>query len=370
MTSRWQAKQIWWVPFLLAIFSLCVPVAKASQVQPAAETDSIRSQFEDLIQQRINFYNNAFPELQFVHLRGGLGWSVDMQFVPILLGQAPTSLDYEHPASARDDLMVVSFKRLEIMLRDSHPSASLFRKSTDGLARRRNVCIITLNPDALATSDVDATSEMLNLPRTMVERVHPARYLDTEDHVAFAIDHEAFHCLDSMYNGPVPRSHQPYGRNYALFRNENGADAFAVAMNIHRHGELTRYARNIMNVRALALMDDPDHYTWAIIQHVLELNPATVAATPVQSLFAVAGRIRDRLAPAYEQYVAYRVAVHEMRSQLGNQESAAVSVAHGVVAHESNIKTVALVKQTRFWFNQLFTDEPFSLMRERLSAFW
>jgi len=370
MGRRWHSIPWRSAALITALLFLFPPVLAASRDPEAPGPDRFRARIETLVQQRIDFYNESFPALQFVHLRGGLGWSVDMQFLPLLLGQRAVSLDYEHPVSARDGLMQVSLKRLEIMLRQSEPSASLFRKSTDGLARRENVCIITLDPDVLATSDLETTSAMLNLPRSMIERMHPARYLDAEDHVAFAIDHEVFHCLDALYNGPVPRSHQPYARNYAFFRNENGADAFAVAMNIHRHGSLTRYARNIMNVRALALMNDPDHYTWATIQHVLELQPATMAATPVQTLFSVAARIRDRLAPAYEQYVAYRLAVHEMRAHLGSEETAAVAVAHGVVTREGGNDSVTLLKRTRFWFNQLFTDEPFSLMRERLLALW
>jgi len=371
MGKRWSAtRQFWQGPALAALLLSCPPAIQANSGTSAPDPLSVHARFEQLIQDRIEFYNTAFPKLQFVHLRGGLGWSVDMQFLPLLLGQQPASLDYEHPADLRDELMQVSLQRLEIMLRGSHPSASLFKKGTQGLARRENICIITLDPDVMGTNDLDTTSEMLDLPRATIERMHPARYLDTEDHVAFAVDHEVFHCLDAFYNGPVPRSHQPYARNYALFRNENGADAFAVAMNIHHHGALTRYARNIMNVRALALMNDPDHCTWATIQRVLELNPETVAATPVQNLFKVAGSIRDMHAPSYEQYVAYRVAAHEMQVNLSREETATVTTVKAGGTRGSGSQAITLARQTQFWFNQLFSDEPFSELRNKLRLHW
>jgi len=371
MTKRWQAAHRFWQGALLVAILLCGPAAiRANPDVAIADAPSVHARYDQLIQARIDYYNSLFPSIHFVHLRGGMGWSVDMQFLPLLLGADATSLDYEHPKSLRQDLMQVSLKRLEIMLRDSQPSASLFRKGTAGLARRENVCVITLNTDALGTTDLEMTQEMLDLPATTVAQIHPARYLDSEDHVLFAIDHEVFHCFDALYNGPVPQSRKPYARNLAAFRSESGADAFAVAMNIRRHGYLTRYARNIMNIRALALINDPDHCTWATIQHVMELNPETITAAPAETLFAVASRIRDMRAPNYDQYVAYRVAVHELQAQLKSGSLEPLPQAQGGGTRGSGDRAATLARQTRFWFKQLFLDEPLDELRHQLLAMW
>jgi hypothetical protein len=343
----------------LAVALISVGPVKAETTNHASlsQSISIRDRFDNLVNARIEFYNQQFPEIQFVNLFGGDFWRMDMQFIPILLGKTATSLDYEHPKELREDLMTVSLGRLAIMLRETMPSASLYRTGEGALARKNNVCIMTINTDVFAKSDRDATLTMIDISQEQFRKLHPSRYLNATQHLEFTVDHEVYHCLDAYFNGPVLQTHDPFAGEYASYRSENGADAFGVAMNIRQHGHLTDYAKNIMHMRALSLYnDDPNHFTWNSILRVFELNPDTLAQGAVLSIFIAATDIRDTLVPNYNEYLRYRTSAPRATFELGM-----IPDEHEIKHPEMDKETTQnLVQNSSFWYDMLFVSTPLS----------
>jgi len=218
----------------------------------------------------------------------------------------------------REDLIAVSVMRVQWMLQNSLSSAALFAVGEDGAADRASLCVITLNPETVPTSDLDATRAMLDLPDVVFTRMVPAGYLDHEQHLEFVLNHEAYHCLDSYYNGPAPMSDKRYAGEHRFFHNENGADAYGILMDVRRRGQITRYAENMLRVRALSLLNgDPNHYTHQAIAKVLQHDSVALARLTPRQAFDLASRIRAEVMPDYDDYVAYRAAAFQAMQHLG-----------------------------------------------------
>lgn len=273
---------------------------------------------EQIVTQRVAFYNKAFPQLQFVRLRGGPGAHTEFARLQELLGRGAASMDYEHPADLRGTLLQAVMGRVQIMLDERAASASLFRVGDSAQASQPYLCVLTLDAGMVAHSDAQATRHLLDLSEHTFGRVHPSNYLDDEAHLAFVVDHEVYHCLDAFYNGPVPMSTRTYAAPFAFFRNENGADAFGVAMHLREHGRATAYTGNLLRIRALALLSaDPNHFTHAAIRRVLQRDPRRLRAMTPLEMVGIATQVRDAVAADYRQYVQFRIAAIKASRALG-----------------------------------------------------
>jgi hypothetical protein len=259
--------------------------------------------------------------------------------------------------------MAVTKERLQLMLQNDVVSASMFRVGRDSILDRPYLCLITLNPASVVTSDFEATQYMLDLPEEVIARVHPARYLDHIDHLQFAIDHEAFHCLDSYYHGGVPRTDREFGGEYHLFRRESAADAYAMALHIKERGEITPYARNLVLVRALWLFSDtPNRCTFETVRELLKFDPKSLAMRSTEELIELAVHIRDRTVGTYESYVAQRAAALRAAQGLGLAPES-YGEPWGEVAGETSIQALVdfLTNRYEFYYGRLFNDSPIPL---------
>ena len=70
---------------------------------------------KSIVSEKLSFYNERFPRIQFVHAKGGGQWHEDYTTVLTLLGKEATSLDYEHPEEFRQDLVDVNLHRIKVM---------------------------------------------------------------------------------------------------------------------------------------------------------------------------------------------------------------------------------------------------------------
>jgi hypothetical protein len=272
----------------------------------------------ELIAARLALYGKTFPEIEFVHTTGGAGWRRDMARVLALLGQEATNLDYEHPPHLADALLDVSLQRLSAMMRYGAPSASLFRAGYLGKAHRKRLCVINVDPAAVAPDDQGATRAMLDIDDSNFARIDPGRYLDNHDHLRFVVDHEVYHCLDSYYNGPTPMSERRLAGEFDAFENEIGADLFGAAMHVHDRGRITDYVKNLVAIRALSLYNnDPDHYTYDALMQIMGLEPATLAQASPRGVFDLATVLRNAAVPSYGEYVRYRAAALQAAHKLG-----------------------------------------------------
>lgn len=303
--------------FALGLFVGLLLVADPSMAEDMTGEEALNA----IISERLADYARDFPDIEFVHLRGGEDSFLSILQLRRLLGQGATNLVYEHPPELSSDLMEVSLRRVQYMLTTDSASSSLFRVGEHAAASRPELCVITLSPPTVAASDRVATEYMMPIDVAELPRTPAAHLLDHRMHLEFVVDHEVFHCLDAYANGPIPMSDQEHWGDYMAHLNEHGADAFAVAMHVKRHGEQTDYPRNLLLVRALALLgEDSNHFTPESIHQMLDrLEGSRILGemTP-NALITLAHWVRKDVVGDYESYLQFRSAAQEAVWQTSN----------------------------------------------------
>ncbi len=282
---------------------------------------------EHTTRDRFDYYNRAYADILFIHLNPACAWAGDYDAFTQALGPDATNMDYAHPPAVRKDLLDLSLARVRWMLDHREPSASLFKRAGHNGSTKSLICTITLEADDFARNDRVATESMLDLDARLLSRVAPRHYLDFLDQIRFTIDHEAYHCLDAVRNGPMPMSQLEHYDHYYAFRNENGADAYAAMMHARNYGRVTGFIENMQRIRALTILNnDLQHYTVAALEHVLA-TPLNELMVPLDSgIVALATRIEDEVMPSYDQFIALRDSVHrELRMLFEHEATAAVA---------------------------------------------
>jgi hypothetical protein len=283
-------------------------------VQP--EGDAVLS---GIIKRKQRFYAETFPELEFIVLEGGKSWAEDFEGLSELLGPAPVSLDYEHPSKLREDLIYVSLERIRLMLVGNSPSASLIR-TDEAMDRHAKLCIITINPQAIAADNRIATHYLIEPYHEIQGEITKENLVDRKYFLEFVFDHEIYHCLESHLIGPQPMSHLEYWADYYDYRHEIGADTFAIAMHIKRHQAVTGFVNKMIRIRGLSLYcDDCNHWTPHAIEHVAKTDPVKLISMDTMELFRYASSLRDDIAHDYKSYLLYRSAAKEVCSLLNSK---------------------------------------------------
>ncbi len=316
-----------------------------------------------VIRQKIDYYNKTYPEIHFVQINGGDDWHGDMVAIMTMLGSNPDALDYQHPPDLREMLMDVTMERLKIMLEADVVSATLFRVGQDSIVGRANLCVITLNPYVFVANDYQATRYMLDLDDDVMKKVQPSRYLDHIHHLMFTLDHEAFHCLDSYFNGGAPQTDKELGGEYNLFKRESISDAYAMAMHIREHGDITPYAKNITHARALWLFSDsPNRCTFETIREILAYDVKVIRSVSVQELIRLVTHIRNKTVGDYDAYVEQRVAALNAAMEMGMDISFYGKQWEEAGARQANAALVQyLVNRYEYYYAKLFTNDPILL---------
>jgi hypothetical protein len=338
--------------------------------QKPLTTVSTGSQLEHIIQNRINYYNNKYPDIHFVHLAGGKDWPSELIAIITMLGSQVSAMDYQHPPKLREDVMEASLERLRRMLKYDIVSATLFSVGQDSIFERPQLCVITLNPEAFVASDREATQYMLDVSDEVIEKIHPSRYLDHKDHLEFTLDHEAYHCLDSHYHGGVPMTQETLGGEYHLFRRESVADAYAMAKHIKSRRKVTAYARNMVHYRALWMFtDSPNRCTFETIREVLKYPPGTLVNMSDAELRELAVELRDKAVRPYDGYVRQRTAAVKAAKILGLDPVLYGDQWCDCEKMETEPELVAfLVNRYRYYYDQLFTNNVVPLEAPPLSG--
>ena len=316
-----------------------------------------------VIKKKIDYYNSTYPDILFVQVDGGVKQHGDLKAIKGMLGTGADALDYQHPADLREMLMDATMERLRIMLERDAVSATLFKVGESSTIDRTNLCIITLNPVEYVANDYYATRYMLDLSDAEMKKVHPARYLDHIHHLQYTVDHEAFHCLDSVFNGGVPQTYEKWGGEYNMFRRESIADAYAMVMHIREHGDVTRYAQNMAHIRALWLYaDSPNRCTFETVREVLRYDDKVIRSVTVKDLIGLVTHIRDRSVGDYQTFVAQHAATVEAARQMDIDISFYGQQWQEMQSIKTNPALVKyLLNRYKFYYAKLFTDEPIPL---------
>ncbi len=312
-----------------------------------------------LLNKKLEYYRAQYPEILIINLEGGVDFPADMVTLDLVLGHQPVSLDYDHPAEQREDLMIVSFERIIRMLRYQAPSAAMF-KADNPLGWQEHVCVLTINPRKIADDSIQSTRNLLNLPVEVIRQIPRDFQLLPGDYLEFVIDHEIYHCLKSMYVGPQQRSHKQFWAEYNQFTEEQGADAFALGMHIKTRGELSPFASNIRRIRGMSLYNaDPDHLTCRALQQVMEVPVEELAGMSSNQIFELANLIKNRLAVDYPEYLQILAAAVQAMKELGVEALIAEELLEGtkgVPAEPMQVKE--LVTNARRCLSELSGDGP------------
>ena len=271
------------------------------------------------IKKRLDYYNQTFPYIQFVHLKNG-EWEKSLQALELFIGYQATSLDYEHPKELREDLLYVTVTKIQMMLINKITSSYLFKVGEMPVASKQHTCVITLDAATNVLTNQVATQYFIDLPLDTLKSLPEKSYLDKEQHLNFIIDHEAFHCLDSYHYGGIPMSMKEYSTRYDTYKREIQADMFAIAMHVRRNKKLTRYANNIMTLRAMTLINgELQHDSSSAMQLMINSDKENFIHTQPMELVKKVKQLYKTIAPNYEQYINFRVAAIEVVGMLGKQ---------------------------------------------------
>ena len=310
------------------------------------------------INEKLEYYKLLYPEISFLLLKGDSQVLADMMLLGKTLGRQPKSMDYEHPPELREDLITVSLKRIQLMLQYKMPSASLFM-TEDEDNKRKPVCVLTIHPEEVALDSILATQSLLDLPQKIIKKVPKKFRLKSDDYLEFVIDHEVYHCLQAKFIGPQKMSYKEYAGKYYNFHNEQGADAYAIAMHINTRLEVTAFARNILRVRGMSLYSaDPDHLTCKALQQVFKISVEDIAEMNAKEIFEMANKIRERLTISYDEYIRYMASSIQAMKELGVGELVTDELRNIVSQVQSDpVQVNELVTNTHRYLSNLSCSE-------------
>ena len=339
---------------------LCSAIAVTTcgvNAQSDSDTHDKSKVLDSQLNEKLEFYRHLYPEISFMILKGGDELVADMMALDLALGYQPSSLDYEHPPKLREDLMIASANRIVYMLQYRMPSASLF-KADDPLGWQAHICVLTINPDEIAADSVQATRNLLDLPQEFIQKTPEDFRLQASDYLEFVIDHEVYHCLQSMYVGPQKMSQKEFWGEYNSFLNEQGADVYAMGMHINTRLEVSSFAKNILRIRGMALYTaDPDHLTCKALQQIFKVPVKDIAEMSAKEIFDKAKHIQERLAMSYDEYIQYLASSVQALKVLGVEDLVSDELRSRIKGVQSNPAQVReLVANTRRYLSELSCD--------------
>ena len=244
------------------------------------------------------------------------------------------------------------------MLQYKLPSASLFKADTP-LGWQENLCVLTIDPDEIAADSIRATRHLLDLPEDFIQRISDDLRLNPTDYLEFVIDHEVYHCLQSMYVGPQKMSKKEFWGEYNSFLNEQGADAYALGMHINTRLELPSFARNILRIRGMSLYTaDPDHLTCKALQQIFKVPVEDIAEMNAKEIFDTAHQIQERLAMSYDEYIQYLASSIQAMKELGVEGLVSDELRSRIKGVQSDpVQVKELVANTRGYLSELSCEE-------------
>lgn len=298
------------------------------------------------IAKTLHSYGTAYPDIEFIHLRGPADKT---QIYPLLssLGNGATNLDYEHPAKARQALLEAQAQRIHLLLKERLPSATLFKTASGSSITKPYVCVVTLDVDQFSSDPAAATRFFSDALST-----NPDAHIDNETFLYFAVDHEVFHCLDAYINGPThPLTESEVSACYHEFRIEQRADLYAALVRRARSHTSDRFLKNLAMFRTLALVDwDLPHYTTPVLREALEVERTEIFSMDLRALVRYAMQRADQLVMSEERWWNFVAAAVEVSLAQGRGEGAFSPMFQELVSADrfaDTIQVARLVAQVR-----------------------
>lgn len=338
----------------IVFFLAMVTTISCANVQTHSYTNKKSTSPHTLLNENLEYYRHLYPKITFVNLQN----DDELPALDVMLGYQPISMDYEHPADLREDLMLVSIERIWSMLLSKQPSAAVFKADTP-LGWQEHICVLTINPDEVAADSITATNRLLNLPQKVIQKIPYDMQLPPDDYLEFVINHEVYHCLKSIYVGPQLMSYKELWAGYNQLHNELGADAYALAMHIKTNNENSIFAKNILRIRGMSLYnEDPDHLTCKALEEVIKIPSGNIAAVSTHEIFNLANNIKERLAISYDEYVQYLASAIQAMKELDIEAEISVELLYKLQNIQPDPEQVkALVANAHRSFSDLCGNE-------------
>jgi hypothetical protein len=290
----------------------------ASEYPHGSNGQRLQDFYSKKIRQKLEFYNKAVPEVQFMYMSNGKAWYESLQGLELVLGYQSTNLDYEHPSDLRETLLFATIEKIKTMLIKKVVSSYLFKVGQQAGIKRKYACIITLDPGTTIASNLIATRHMLDLPDQEFKFIPKNNYIDSNDHLDFILDHEVYHCLDTFYYGGIKMSKKKFWGKYSCYNRERQADMFAIAMHIYRKGEDSPYVQKIRQLRGMTLINgEVQHNSDEGIKIISGIGSSQLVWEKIRDLVEIVKNLDKVLFPTYEQYLDYRLSAIEAIKRLG-----------------------------------------------------
>lgn len=310
-------KAIFFLLFSTLIFCNNIYANETNIHKASSDIENKIEKINQAIKEKLDYYNQTFSNVQFVHLRNG-EWEKSLQALELFIGYQATSLDYEHPKELREDLLYVTVAKIQMMLVNKITSSYLFKVGKIPAASKQYACVITLDAATTLLTNQISTQYFIDLPYDTLRTLPEKSYLDKEQHLNFIIDHEVFHCLDTFHFGGIPISKKSFSTRHDTFKREVQADMFAIAMNMRRNKKLTRYANNLISLRAMTLINgEPQHNSSNAMQMIINSDKENLIYSQPMELIKKIKQLYKTIALSYEEYISYRVAAVEVIGMLG-----------------------------------------------------
>lgn len=352
------SKPYWIVTTPITI--LFILTLSISSIRASEKNDERIQEIYNSIQQKLDFYNKSFPDIQFVHLKNG-EWEKSLQALELFIGYQATSLDYEHPEDLREDLLYATVAKIQMMLVNKITSSYLFKVGQLPAASKKHVCVITLDPATTVYNDEVSTQYFIDLTEDVIQSVPKHNHINNERHLDFIIDHEAFHCIDTHRYGGIPISNKDFSTRYDTYKRESKADMYAVAMNIQRNKIMTQCATNMKMLRGMTLLNgQPQHYSVNAMQLIINHNQKTIMNSSPDELVRLVKKLYNETGSSYENYIEYRVAAVNAIYQLGQKVYEMQKPYYPEDTKPNQELVKKLVKETKYYY-QSFTGKEYTL---------
>lgn len=330
-----------------------------------SEGETQSSSYAQTVRAKLEIYNRAFPDIDFIYLSNGSDWIGSLMGLDLLIGYEPTCLDYEHPPELRQELVDVTVAKIQMMLLYHMASSYFFEVGQIAGTKRRYACIITLDTENAYDDDESATRNLMSLSDAEFQDVSQERYLDHQAILNFVIDHEAYHCLDSYYNSGIRRSEKELWGHYSCYNRERQADMFAIAMYRQRGGSRTGFVDGIEQLRAMSLLNgELNHDSSAGIRRIKQLSSSELQNIKPKTLMDMVRRQDQGLMPGYDAYLDYRVNAIEAIRRMGRQVSELDAMAPPVDRDINEDEVQRLIEKTRAAYESFIAGQKLEVPSE------
>lgn len=261
------------------------------------------AQSNSVLTSRIQEYTTLYPDIYFLHLQSSEK-NTDISMSYKQFGEDAVNLDYEHDPVMRNDLLKLQFMRINYLLKNRIPSATLFKTGKHAAYIQPYVCVITLDESSFLSQPVSSVQLLLGDDMRDSSQGKSLIALDRNTFLQYTLDHEIYHCLDAYLHGhSISKSTDEITVAYEHFLSEYRADLYASLIVRQSYSSAIEFLDLLASYRIMGLVDfDTEHYTVAAIRQVIHMPKAGVSNTSIVDIAQGIRELSRNSEPAISEY--------------------------------------------------------------------